>query len=112
MLNDNFGYNLIISYFNNNYFTINNDEFGKYHTLVWLLIFVIWSYYISFNSKLIIQIKSLEIESKQKCNELENQITELKEKYYNIEKRNFYFQTSSEESSLNLEGDSSDAESD
>ena len=64
------------------------------------------------NSKLNIQIKSLEIESKQKCNELENQITELKEKYYNIEKRNFYFQTSSEESSFDLEGDSSDAESD
>lgn len=53
------------------------------------------------NSKLTIQIKSLE-----------NQITELKEKYYNIEKRNFYFQTSSEESSFNLEGDSSEADSD
>jgi hypothetical protein len=64
------------------------------------------------NSKLNIQIKSLEKESKQKCNELENQITELKEKYYNIEKRNFYFQTSSEESSFDLEGDSSEADSD
>ena len=41
MLNYNFGYNLIISYFNNNYFTINNDEFGRYHTLVRLLIFII-----------------------------------------------------------------------
>ena len=64
------------------------------------------------NSKLNIQIKSLEKESKQKCNELENQITELKEKYFNIEKRNFYFQTSSEESLFDLEGDSSEAESD
>ena len=64
------------------------------------------------NSKLNIQIKLLEKESKQKCNELENQITELKEKYYNIEKRIFYFQTSSEESSFDLEGDSSEADSD
>ena len=64
------------------------------------------------NSKLNIQIKSFEKECKEKCNELENQITELKEKYYNIEKRNFYFQTSSEEDSFDLEGDCSEADSD
>jgi hypothetical protein len=64
------------------------------------------------NIKLNIQIKSLEKEYKEKCNKLENQIAELKEKYYNIEKRNFYFQTSSEESSFDMEGDSSEADSD
>ena len=64
------------------------------------------------NSKLTIKIKLLEIEYKKKNFELENQIIEIKEKYYNIEKRNFYFQTSSEESSFDLEGDSSEADSD